>query len=74
MSDYKTPSEMGHVIRTTKTCTCNKDEDGRRCPTCDWGLSVCVLCGKAEIELSLPCTSERRPRWTTTKLESNVDE
>lgn len=47
-----------HVILTRETCP-NRgkpDHDEReRCPTCDWRLSQCALCGMAEIELDQPC-------------------
>lgn len=33
------------------------------CPTCDWGLSICQKCWRAEAELDQPCdaTQDRRP-------------
>lgn len=53
--DPPPPVVNGHVLLTSKTCPCRKDDDDRRCPTCDWGLGVCSLCGAAEIELDEPC-------------------
>ena len=46
----------GHILLTVKTCKCDKQSD-YPCPVCDGGLAVCSLCGKAEIELDQPCTS-----------------
>ncbi len=30
-------------------------KDDIRCPICDGGLSICSVCGGAEIELEYPC-------------------
>lgn len=45
---------MKHEIRTPKTCPCDKSTGN--CPTCDWGLAVCLKCGRAEIDLDKSCT------------------
>jgi hypothetical protein len=44
----------GHVIVEPKDCTCDK-YSRFNCPVCDGGLSVCINCGAAEIELDQPC-------------------
>lgn len=42
----------GHVVlnRSCVSCVENLDPD-RRCAVCDGALSVCALCGAAEVEL-----------------------
>ena len=52
-SDLSAAPCSGHVLLTPKTCNCNRD-DGR-CPVCDWGLSVCAICGAAESQLDNEC-------------------
>lgn len=37
-----------HVLATEKGCKC---DDSGRCPICDHGLGLCIICGAAEIEL-----------------------
>lgn len=49
----------GHILRTPKTCTCRGTGQEGHCPTCDWGLSVCSVCGAAEVELDVPCTGNK---------------
>lgn len=34
---------------------CNCDKESGRCPVCDWGLTVCRVCNKAESELDEAC-------------------
>lgn len=45
-----------HVLLTTETCPCDPESD-QKCPVCDYGLSICSLCGKAEAGLDGPCVS-----------------
>lgn len=47
------PHPMGHRIKEPADCRCRREDE--RCPTCDWGLSVCADCGMAEVELDRPC-------------------
>ena len=51
----------GHRIRDTRHCLCNRETE-ERCPTCDWGLSVCFDCNRAEAELDQPCDDGGRLR------------
>ena len=44
----------GHRLKVPEDCNCNK-EPGNGCIVCDQGLSVCLDCGKGEIELEQPC-------------------
>jgi hypothetical protein len=44
-----------HILLTRATCDCDKHDDNRQCPVCDWGLGVCAKCGKAESQLDEPC-------------------
>lgn len=43
-----------HVLKTSANCGCTKGTD-EKCPVCEWGASVCSVCGKAEVELDEPC-------------------
>ena len=38
-----------HTLKTRETCNCKKDSG--RCPVCDWGLGVCLVCNAAECQL-----------------------
>jgi hypothetical protein len=53
-----------HVLITPGTCDCRTkgDDAPLSCPVCDSGLSVCALCGKAEVELDGPCVDRRLVR------------
>lgn len=47
-----------HRIRTPEDCTCQGGPG--RCPTCNWGLAVCMDCGAAEADLDeRPCPGHR---------------
>lgn len=46
-------TDIKHKI---KTCNCNKPS----CPVCEWGASICSVCGKAEAELDQPCVSRAK--------------
>jgi hypothetical protein len=67
MSSTTTPqrTKTGHVIKTPAMCECRTktteelERVGRRCPTCDWELAVCALCGMAEAELDKPCPGKK---------------
>ncbi len=56
-----------HIIMTSADCRakhggkCPYDGEMNQCPICDWGLNICKVCGKAEIELRTPCTAPRPP-------------
>jgi len=43
-----------------KTCNCGEPT----CPICEWGASICSVCGKAEVELSEPCVVPTPPEST----------
>lgn len=47
------PTKNGHVLFTTESCNCGGKTG--RCPVCDYGLGVCMLCNAAEIELYDSC-------------------
>lgn len=47
-----------HVLYNAKTCPCDCYSDAS-CNICDGGLAVCAACGKAEVELSQPCSMDR---------------
>jgi hypothetical protein len=53
------PVNNGHPLLTRSTCPCDKQRDHENCPTCDWGLGICAVCGAAEIDLRIPCTGRR---------------
>lgn len=46
---------MEHKIMTPKTCKKRIEDPVKHqmddCPICDWGLKVCEVCGKAEMDL-----------------------
>ena len=46
-----------HILLEPSECNFGKETD--RCPVCDWGLAVCKLCGKAEIELDEDCIQQQ---------------
>lgn len=46
--------DKSHVLKTPLNCGCTKGTD-EKCPVCEWGASVCSICGKAEVELDEPC-------------------
>ena len=47
--------DKDHVLKTPDDCDCSKYDI---CLVCDGGLSVCKICGKAEIELQEPCETK----------------
>ncbi len=55
------PETQCHLLYTPTTCPYRDDRDheNRPCAICDAGLSICSLCGKAEIELREPCTGKK---------------
>jgi len=51
---------MAHLIISPAICSCQSKVDP--CPSCDHGLSVCFYCGKAEVDLDQPCTTDWKKR------------
>lgn len=53
-------ASVEHVLITRQTCGCYRNEEqGGSCNVCDGGLAICSICGKAEVELDLPCNPHR---------------
>jgi len=44
-------------------CDCNariaKDPDAQLCPVCEWGASICKICGQVEGELTAECPGNK---------------
>lgn len=44
---------MKHEFIKPSECNCNRDD--QNCPVCDWGFSICKVCGEAEGRLAPEC-------------------
>jgi hypothetical protein len=70
MKDQSMKEYNGHRIKNAAHCRCNRVVE--RCPTCNWGLSVCYDCGRAEAELAEPCDDAGRLRHLS-RLVADLD-
>lgn len=63
-----------HVIRTPADCRREnggqcKYADTEWCPTCDWALSVCILCGEYEAGLENDCCPKQTKEQTVDDVQ-----